>query len=490
MKTCPAATALTVIPAALLVLAACSPGAPDAGAPDAAEAAPPADAARLDTVDVDVGSPGFPIPDDFLGISVEWDQVASYLGDGGGGARPATVALLRAFAAEGHVPVVRIGGNSEDLAWWSDPAATRPQGVTIDIGATEMATLAALAAAVDCPLVLGLNIRTADAANAALLVDAARSAMPAADLSFELGNEPDSYFTDWDSYSSRVDAFGDGIAAAVAPPLPLFEWPAVATWRWLPHLDAQLVNELGRVAIVSTHNYPFTLCGGRPPPSPEDLLTDPATAGIAAIYKPHAALAHALLRRFRMSEMNSVACGGARGVSNAYAAALWVADIATALAGAQLDGVNFHTPGSYYGLFTYDAAGHVTVRPPYYGLRLASLATARHGRVLGVTISTAGRVRGFATLGDDGAARVLLLREDATSGVVRLSASGSGASLVRLRAPSLGATQGLTLGGATYDGTTDGTLVGAMQPEDVARDGDAWLVQLGAYDAAVVTVTP
>jgi hypothetical protein len=481
--------------ASAVSFAACSRDAPGAPGPPE-DAASPADVAQADSVDVDVGSPGVRVPDDFLGISVEWDHVASYLGDGTGAARPAVVALLHAFAAEGHVPVVRIGGNSEDLAWWKDPTGTRPQGVTIDIGPTEMATLAALAQAVSSPLVLGLDLRTADAANAALLVNAARTAVastPSIALTFELGNEPDSYFTDWNAYTSRVDAFRDAVVANVAPPAPAFQWPALATRFWLPLLDAQLANERARVAIVSTHAYPFTVCSGLAPPPIALLLGDPATADIATLYGPHAAAAHAAGFRFRMGEMNSVSCGGAQGVSDTYAAALWGADVATALAGAGLDGVNFHTPGNYYALFVLDAAGEVTVRPLYYGMRLASLATAQHGRVLPLAIASAGRVRGFATLGDDGAARVLLLREDSTSGVVRLHANGANgrsASLLRLRAPSLDATQGLTLGGATYDGTTDGTVVGTPAAEDVARDGDAWLVQLGAYEAVVLTVTP
>src|SRR5262249_13966877 len=60
-------------------------------------------------VEVDPSSPGVAVPDDFLGISVEWDNVPSYLGDGTGRARAAFVTLLSAFADEGHRPVVRIG---------------------------------------------------------------------------------------------------------------------------------------------------------------------------------------------------------------------------------------------------------------------------------------------------------------------------------------------------------------------------------------------
>src|SRR5262249_28977422 len=133
---------------------------------------------REDVVDVDAAALGRKVPDDFLGLSVEWDQVAGYLGDGKGHARSSVVKLLRAFSDEGHMPPVRIGGNSEDIAWWNDPNAQRPADGTLDIGATEIATLASLRRGVGTSLVRGLNIRTADAANAAMLVGAALAAIP------------------------------------------------------------------------------------------------------------------------------------------------------------------------------------------------------------------------------------------------------------------------------------------------------------------------
>jgi hypothetical protein len=468
---------------ALLALLACTKDGP------VSEIVP--DASTTDVVDVDVSAPGRPVPDDFIGFSVEWDQVGSYLGDGNGGVRPAVVTLLRAFADEGHVPGVRIGGNSEDVAWWKDANATRPDAVNIDIGPTQLSTLDALTRATGSQLVLGLNIRTADAANAALLVTAAQAAIaPGSIQAFALGNEPDSYFKEWDEYITRADAFRDGIVARVTGPAPKFQWPALANRFWLTQLDEKLAGEQGRIATVSTHVYPYTVCDNLAPPDPTNLLWDLATADIADRYAPHAKAAHDLGLHFRMDEMNSVSCGGAAGVSDVYASALWAADIVTALARVELDGVNFHTPGNHYATWVFDQNGAIEVRPVYYGLRLASLATAHHGRVVPVSIATAGRVRGFATLGDDGATRLLLIREDTSSGALRVRVGGSRASLVRMHAPSLDAPRGITLGGATYDATTDGSLVGSVRAEDVSRDGDAWPVSIGAYEAVVVTIVP
>jgi hypothetical protein len=448
-----------------------------------------------------VPSPGPTVPDDFLGISVEWDNVPSYLGDGAGGARAATVTLLSAFAEEGHRPVVRIGGNSEDQAWWNPSGATPPAGVHIDVDASYLSTLAALQSALGNQLVLGLDLALDDATNAAALVTAAQAAIaPGGVMAFELGNEPDSYVPthrpssyDWPTYITEVDAFRDGIAQIVTP-APPFQWPALAGQSWLGNLDQQLAAEAGRFAVVSTHVYPFTVCNALPPPAPADLLSDHATVAVGTLYAPHAQAAHALSFPFRMGEMNSVSCGGAPGVSDVFAAALWGADICMQLAGAGLDGVNFHggaAPGgvSYYGLFVFDADGTPRVRPLYYGLRLFSLATASHGRLLPVKVTTSARIHAFATLGEDGVTRVLLLGLSSTGpDHVQLRLTGARtATLVRLGAPALDATSGLSLGGLTWDGSSDGKPMGSAASETLRQSGDAWDVPLSGYEAVLVT---
>jgi hypothetical protein len=195
---------------------------------------------------------------------------------------------------------------------------------------------------------------------------------------------------------------------------------------------------------------------------------------------------------YRMGEMSSVSCGGADGVSNVYAAALWCADIAFQLAAAGLDGLNFHTP-AYYAVFTLDPSGAPVVKPPYYGMRFFSLATASHGRLLPVVVKTPVRVHAWATLGDDGAVRVALINLDkARDTVISLGVPGrsEAATLVRMKAPSLKARDGLTLGGQTWDGSIDGLPLGTAVSEPVVYDNGDYKVPLPALEAVVVTLTP
>jgi hypothetical protein len=452
------------------------------------------------TVDVDPSAPGTQIPDDFLGISVEWSSVPDYLGNGAGGVRPAVVTLLRDFESEGHRVSVRIGGNSEDLAWWNPLGEIPPTGVTINIGQTHLSTLAAVAESLNTRLVLGLNLALDDPVTAANLVNAVYGAIPReAVQAFELGNEPDLYVYDshhrslgygWNAYLADMEAFREGIEATVPPETP-FAAPALANQSWLPNMGNFCTREKDNLALVTTHVYPYTNCYNLAP-GPGALLTEYATSRIKASYKPVAAAVHAAGMAYRMAEMSSVSCGGADGVSNVYAAALWCADIAFQLASAGLDGLNFHTP-AYYAVFTLDPSGAPVVKPPYYGMKFFSLATAQHGRLLPVTVKTPVRVHAWATLGDDGAVRVALINLDkARDAVISLRVPGrsEAATLVRLRAPALDSRDGLTLGGLTWDGSVDGQPLGTAVSESIVYEKGACKVSLPALEAVVVTLAP
>jgi hypothetical protein len=452
------------------------------------------------TVDIDPSAPGAVIPDDFLGISVEWSGVTNYLGDGAGGVKPAAITLMQAFEAEGHRISVRIGGNSQDRAWWNPTGEPRPSGVTIDIGQTHLDTLAAVAEILNTRLILGLNLVLNDPVAAANLVNAAYGTIPHdAVQAFELGNEPDLYRIEghrrglgygWHSYIEEMDTFRDGIAALVPQDTP-FAGPSLANRSWILNMEDFFARENEEMALVTTHIYPFTNCYDMAP-SPESLLTSYATSGIGASYKPVADAARSAGMPYRMDEMNSVSCGGADGVSNVYASALWGADIAFQLAEAGLDGINFHTP-SNYAVFLFDGAGAPVVRPLYYGMRFFSLATAKHGRLLPVKVKTPANVHAWATLGDDGAVRVALINLNQKLDVtisLRLPGMSETASVVRMQAPSLTSRDGLTLGGLTWDGSVDGRPLGNEVAEQVIYDKGSYSVLLPALQAVILTAGP
>ena len=469
------------------------------------DAAPPdAVAAPLATVVVDTTHPGAPIPGTFLGISCEWSSVTKYLGDGAGGANPAVVRLLSAFAAEGNHPTLRIGGNSADEAWWNPAGATpRPANVTIDLGPAQVSTLAVLQAALGAMLIPDLDLAlqgayTDAASNAEGLVQALLAALPTGAVrAFELGNEPDLWsknglrpstylYADW---KNEYDAFTAALGALVVP-APPFAAPALSGTSWLSDLDDLCSAEKSNLSLATAHRYPFNVCNGKAPPAVADLLADAAGQTMAMVFAPHVAAARRAGVDFRLGETNTVACSGADGVSNVYAAALWGADVAFQLASIGAVGLNFHTPGSYYGVFTASGTS-AGVQPLYYGMRLFSIAVPAGAALAGATVSPPlDRLHDWATVGPDGQTRVALLNLDpGHGGTVTVKVAGaSAATAIRLHAATIDARDGITLGGQTWDGSTDGSPQGIAVTESLPVSQGTSTIPLPPLDAVVVTL--
>ncbi len=475
-------------------------GAPDAGPPDAGQPIPLVDAGPADTAIVIGATPGSAVPDDFLGLSVEWSHVTDYLGDGQGHLRPEVVNLLGAFAAEGHQVVLRIGGNSEDTAWWNPSAAPNPSGVTVSIGAEHLATLAALHAATGARFVLGLNLARLDPMNAAALAQASLAALGTGVLAFELGNEPDLYFYTGHrsllysplAYQADVDSYFPLLGQAVGNQA-LIAGPAVYGTTWFSNLAGFLAAEQGRYGLVTAHRYPFNVClttiGG---PTIASLFTDVATTQYATTFAPVVQTAKQAGQGLRVAEMNSVSCGGLPGVSDVYAAGLWGADAMFQLASVGVAGVNLHGP-SHYAVFDFTTGGALEVRGLYYAMRLFSLATAQHGRPLPVTVQAGWQVRAWAYVGADGATRVAVINEDPTrtSQVsVSVGPTARRATERRLTAASLDATTAITFGGQTWSTSLDGLPVGsAVEVPVPVQSGTSELrFTLGPGSATLLTV--
>ena len=58
------------------------------------------------------------------------------------------------------------------------------------------------------------------------------------------------------------------------------------------------------------------------------ILSEAATHGMARSVRPDVGLARDARLRFRLTEFNSVTCGGVAGISDSFATALWGPDVA------------------------------------------------------------------------------------------------------------------------------------------------------------------
>jgi hypothetical protein len=501
---------------------------------------PPMPGPVTNTVAVDPSQPAAaPVPDDFLGISVEWATLFSYLGGPQGGIEPEVAQLVRNFEDEGHHLVLRVAGNSGDRTYW----AHKPPGLIggyapVQLGAFDMSLLADWHARLPgSRFIIGLNLVLDDPNDSAVVVQNLLAQVPLdAMMSFEIGNEPDLYAHDgnrpstynYATYKQEFEAFHDGLLGALAgdasapdastgdastadasmadasaqadgstPVVPptLFSAPDLSNHKWYPDMPAFFSAETNRLTLATTHQYASSSCPGvKDNVAPSALLSDCATVAFASPFPSLVQAAHAAGLKYRMDEMNSIPHGGVWGVSNLYAAALWSIDVAFQLASIGMDGINFHTPGNKpadaYAVF--DTLCGLSIRPLYYGMRVFSLGTAQQGRLVPVTATGSARVRAWATLGSDGAVRVVLVNEDLTgndSVALQVPGKTGAASLVRLSAAGLDATCGLSLGMQTWDGSLDGKPVGSLATEPLANDGSGgFTVPLPALEAVVVTL--
>ncbi|MGZ4191317.1 MAG: glycosyl hydrolase family 79 C-terminal domain-containing protein [Solirubrobacteraceae bacterium] len=478
---------------------------------------PGAVAARADVLSAGVTATptGQEMAPGFLGASFEYRALHQYTGRDPRAVDPALLGLL-AGLAPGQSPVIRIGGDSTDGSWWPIRGQIAQGGVYYPITKGWLRTTQALAADLNAKLILGINLaagRTAIAAaeGRAFLEGIGRRYIDA----LEIGNEPDLYavfpwYKDRRGHIYRARGRSYGLSdytkqftqwAHALPGLPL-AGPAVSGPSWMGKLGTFIAAE-PRLGLVTYHRYPLRACvtdASSPGfPSIPNLLADSASAGLATPMSPFIATAHKHSLPFRVAEMNSASCQGEKGVSDTFASALWALDTMFEFATVGVDGVNFHMlPGSNYELFSvsHSASGawQAFVHPEYYGLLMFAQAFPPGARLLQSTGAggTGSPVKVWATQSGDGAVRVTLINKDpAAEHDVQLSVAGATApgSLETLRAPSITATSGVTLGGQTFgDETTTGTLPGPPATTPVAPVAGTYTVPLPAGSAALLTI--
>jgi hypothetical protein len=469
--------------------------------------------ARAQAAVVTVGAPQHvrPIAPGFLGLSLEYSAIEPYAGTDPVAVDPAFVQLVRNLSPS-QQPVLRIGGDSTDWAWWPTPSVRRPLGIRIDLSPTWLAVTRSLADTLNAKLILGINLEADSRAVAAAEARAFVSGLGRTRIqSLELGNEPELYHSfGWytNARGRAVPGRGDRWSfanyvkdyskiAAALPPIPL-AGPAIGAPGWLPNIGA-FAKAQRRVKTVTVHRYPLQQChqpaASSKYPTIAHLLAPQASVGLANTVIPLARAAHANGDPIRVDEMNTVSCGGAAGVSNAFASALWTVDALFGMARVGVDGVNIHTyRGATYELFSFQHVGDVWsafVRPQYYGMLLFAQAAPPGSHLLHVA-GASGQLRAWATRAPDGRTRVVLINEDgrrAHNIALRVKGAHGTGSLERLLAPGLGATSGVTLGGQSFGTeTSTGQLPGPAETATVMPRGNSYAVSLPPASAAMLTV--
>jgi hypothetical protein len=462
---------------------------------------------------VTVGAPlrARPLPNGFMGLSLEYHAIEEYGGRDPHAINPLFVRLIKQLSP-GERPDLRIGGDSTDRAWWPAPGVHKPLGAYIRLTPDWGAVAGALARATDARVTLGIDLEADSGASARVEATRLVAAIGRPWVqALELGNEPELYsaFTWYHVHGRKMPGrppgwnFADYLRefstiAGSLPRLPL-AGPAAGSPKWMGYVGRFIAAE-PRVRVVTLHRYPLQRCylppGARIYPTIAHLLTPASTTGLADSVASDVALAHAHGLQVRIDEVNTISCGRVRAVDESFASALWVMQALFAFARAGADGVNIHTyAGSPYALFKFHhrrGRWSSVVYPEYYGMLMFAHAAPPGSRLLSIAGTRRAGVQAWATRARSGQVRVVLIDTHARGRVVavRVRGGGSSATVERLLAPSLRARTHVTLGGRSLSATS--TAAGPSGPDEterVARSRGAYHVRIPGASAALLTIT-
>jgi hypothetical protein len=465
-------------------------------------------AAATTTVTVGNGTIGPPIPAGFVGLSMEYRGVSAFTGDDPAAPNPILAQLIRNLTP-GQRPVLRIGGDSTDWSWWPVPGMRRPVWTRLTLDSRWMAIAKTLEQQTNARLILGVNLEADNPRIARTMADQlvrgfGRSSVEA----LELGNEPELYASfGWyhtnagkeipgrpPTWTPQLHAQDFAHIAASLPNVPL-AGPSTGSPVWMSQLGT-FIRTQRHLGLITLHRYPLKHCTASTHISPAQLLADSSTTGLADSVAPYLRIAHARGLPLRIGEMNSIACGGAPGVSDAYASALWSLDALFEMARVGADGVNIHTaPAAVNELFgfTHTVTGwQADVHPVYYGLLTFAQAAPAGARLLQTSTTRAPGLKAWATKAPDGHTRIVLINKSLTvTRTTAISAPGGAATgtLELLTAPGIRSKTGVTLGGSGFGAsTTSGMLPAPTNAPTIHASHGHFTVKLPPASAALLTL--
>jgi hypothetical protein len=299
----------------------------------------------------------------------------------------ALVATLRELGS----PSLRIGGDSQDLA--GPTAAYR-----YFIPPTFWSTLGCLARESSVQVTVGLNFATSSVADDLTTIAAAEQAIPAAQLTFSLGNEPDLYGL------SHIFPDEPGVIIPAFRPLPWTAEEYASEWESRRSMLGPIriegpdlagigwrgpISELLRAdppEVMDVHAYPSSACG------PPDLMTTAArllskhaSVGLVERFDWLLEVARAAHRPAIISESNSASCGGKPGVSDTPVAGVWAARYTVAALLAGFAQVRFHSAGGSYDPLVFNPNASVTLQPLGHAMLFLHRWIPLHSRIQAIS---------------------------------------------------------------------------------------------------------
>jgi hypothetical protein len=471
----------------------------------AATTVPPATTAAT-TATVAAATTSRPLPSGFLGLSMQYKAFEQYAGTNPKALNPAFLNLIRQIAPD-QSPVLRFGGDSSDWTWWPVPGMKKPAGVTYTLTSQWLQIAHAMNIALNSRLILGINLEAASVKLAQTEANALVNGIGKQSIAgLEIGNEPELYSAfNWYrrngvGIKGRTSSWTEAaffkqfnqFAAAMPAGIPV-AGPASGSATYLAQLGSFLKGE-PRVKLSTFHAYPLKHCTRAKVVTTSQLLSPAATSGFAQAQAQYVDVSHRYGKLAQLDEINGITCGGYGGVSDAFGSALWALDTLFELDKVGVDGVNFQTvPGGVQEIFGPVAGdgGSMVVHPEFYGLMMFAQASPAGSRLITIPSTPPSGVRLWATRATDGTVHVVLINDNfskpATVTVPLSSPAGPG-TLEALRAPHIGATSGVTLGGRTFGAATSTGLLAPYQLQQITASGGRYSVRVPPATAIMLTV--
>ena len=426
------------------------------------------------------------VPADFLGLSFEAADLTHPRLD------PDDTRVRHLLANLG-AGTLRFGGNTVERTGWSRSTLPQDPRRTI-VTPADLDRVFALAQSVGWRVILGVGLARNDPAPGADAAAYAAANWGESLVAIEIGNEPDRYASadrnlrpvSWGLPDYRAELEAHKNAVARRAPGVVIAGPATCCRPdWL---EAVVRDPRTRPGLATHHFYPLWENARDPAHSPtlENLLAPSTMRRVVEIVGPLAEVCREHGVPLSIDETNSVTRGGAIGVSDTFASALWALDYVFTLAGQGVRAANFHVGlgacGTYSPICLRDV--EQPARPLYYAMLVS--ARALPGSVVPVAVRTRANVAAHAILRDDGTLRLVLVNKELGRPVemnVRIRGAYTEAGVWRLTAPQPTSRDGVRLGGRRV--ASDGRW--EPGPEEGSSVEGGWLtIELAPASAALV----
>jgi hypothetical protein len=461
------------------------------------------------------------VPNNFMGLGVGESSYESVFGEPATGVNTVIRQIIRNITQYGAAPPTY-----KVTAYEQYPASAATYVPT----AADVSALNQLYADLGVTFFVGVNLAADQPSIAVNQAQLYASQMTKGSLiGMEIGNEPDNYTHSSELYRTAPYAFLTDYAGFAQPVLsaispyttsklvgPVWGQPTTVVGG-----SSNIVNNSGaaikltdfltaqgsNLSFITQHGYANQCINGASY-NTDFLLTPAAQNCISTSYLlGGVAPAHAQGLLYRIGEMNSITGGGVSGISNTFQAALWIMDWCAGLAKGGVDGVNIFgdSANQYYTMFTFNtstSSGQTVytlnyVLPQYYGVLMFQQATQNSAKFLPVTNTATGNQVLYAWLDASNTIRVLILNKDESgTGTVSFSLPtgyGNG-TVTRLlestpnATPAYLSTNGVTLGGQTFDTSTNGVIQGTAYGEVLTPTSNTYTIALPVTSAALITL--